>query len=1309
MRVTRFAALLLLAFSSTALAVNEPTADWNPNPDSDSPEGVDNPGAVASPDGTAEITINGAPFIVTGTPTGGVVNLQAVALVTCSVNQLSGAAGALTLVPPNGFSMSRITDLPPPQISTWSPPGTITLTCTNGAAPVTGLLTCDQVPKFPPGRTIKTWWDVSCPPVGAPEWNSTPANGSPINLSTTVGSPTTAPVNVQNTGASDLTVVPTGLSGALSVTGAGATATIPAGGNQTFTVTCNPASASTSNQTLSFDTNDATGGEDPVTFPVQCVGNAAAAPEFNSAPADGATISLTTAVGGSTTSGLNISNSGTAALTGTISGLGGVLGIAPGTLNIAGGANQNYTITCSPVSATTVIQTLTVTSNDADESPATYTVQCTGSSAPAPEFSSNPLAGATLSIATNVGAPGTDTVMVTNNGNADLQVSASIGGGPVFSVAPSTAQTITAGNSRMFTVTCTPASAGLQIQTLTLATNDADENPVTYSVNCTGQAPEFESTPAAPGPITLTGTAGGTDPTAPITISNTGSANLVIASATGLNGDLGLVAPPAFPATITPGNSLVLTVRCDAGNQDTDNDVLSLDTNDADEDPVTFNVDCTIGPAGAADFFSNPAPGAIVINTSPTTAGSTPIFVQNVGGAALAITSATFTPTAPTTTEITVTPAAPASLAAGASQVFTVNCLSAVAGTFSGTYSIVHADAGESPADFPITCNVSNSAPDYASTPAPSSTIALSAVVGSNVTGTVTARNVGGGTLNVSAAIPGGPVFSVAPAGPTPIAGGASQALTLTCAPTATTTQTQTLTVTTDEPVAPTSYTYTVTCTGLAPAGGEFDPTVPNGGTITLNTTRGTSVGSVLTVANSGTSNLSITGAALTTGTVITALPVVPPTIVINPGLTRNFNLTCLSATPGVFNDTYTFTTSDADEGTVTYQVTCVVADIPPDINTLQSPATPITINALFGAPSTTVITVQNTAAATGGTLNVATAGLFSPLAITAPGGGGAAIAPGAQQDFTIQCFPTVVFVGFPPVPVFQIGTFTQQLTFTSDDPDENPVNFTVTCNSGFAPQPEYSSVPDPGQTITINTFPNVSATAQVRVSNSGSLPDSVTPTLVGAPEITIAPAAATPVGTGASADFVLTCLPTATGSTTSTLTIGSLDPDELANSYNVVCNAGVAPEPELQSLPGSGTPISLTGLPANVVTAGIGITNIGNFTLRVLSCSTTGPGFSLAAAPAFPLDIAPADSAVVTVVCNVPPIGVPVSGNLTCQTSDADEPVIRFPLDCRGLTQPPTNVPGPGGPWLALLALALAAIAGRTLQMRRLRVRTRT
>ncbi|HET7845073.1 MAG TPA: choice-of-anchor D domain-containing protein, partial [Xanthomonadales bacterium] len=713
MRVMRFVALLLLSFATAAYADNEPTADWAPNPDPSSPEGVDNPGAVATPDGTPELTITGASIGVVATPTGGVVDSFSVANVACSVQQLSGPAGALSLTSGTLFPMAKLADTPP----TWTPAVTVTVACTHGASPVTGLLVCNQTPKFSAtGRFIKTWWDISCPSVNPPEWSSTPNNGSAINLSTPAGSSTTGTVTVNNTGTSDLTVNPNGLSGVLSVSGAGTTATIAAGGNQSFTITCNPASASTTNQTLSFDTNDA--DEDPVTFPVQCVGTSVAAPEYVSTPADGATISITSNVGNPSTSVLNIANSGNATLTGTLSGLSGVLGISSGALNLAGGANQNYTITCTPAAATTVVQTLTVTSNDADEGTNTYTVQCTGSNAPAPEFSSNPVGGSTIAITTNVGASATDTVVVSNTGTATLNVTATIGGSPVFAVAPTGAQTVAAGGNRTFTITCAPTVVGTQTQTLTLATNDSDEGTVTYSVNCTGRAPEFSSVPPAPGPIQLTGTAGPTDPTATITITNTGSANLVIASATGLNGDLSLQSPPAFPATIAPGNNLVLTIRCDAGNQDTDSDVLSLDTNDADEDPVTYDVNCDIGPAGAEDYFSTPAAnGTLSITTGVGSPGTATLTIQNVGGAPLSITSGTYTAGAGTTAEISASAIATGPLAAGASTTVTFTCQSAATGSFTGTYAVVHSDGPESPANYTINCTVANLAPDYGSSP----------------------------------------------------------------------------------------------------------------------------------------------------------------------------------------------------------------------------------------------------------------------------------------------------------------------------------------------------------------------------------------------------------------------------------------------------------------------------------------------------------------------------------------------------------------------------------------------------------------
>lgn len=104
-----------------------------------------------------------------------------------------------------------------------------------------------------------------------------------------------------------------------------------------------------------------------------------AAPEFESAPADGATITLSAALGRTSTTSLDISNSGDDVLTAAPSGLSGVLSISPSTeQSIAEGGTQAFTISCSPAALATTTQTLTLTTNDADEATNTYTVQCTG-------------------------------------------------------------------------------------------------------------------------------------------------------------------------------------------------------------------------------------------------------------------------------------------------------------------------------------------------------------------------------------------------------------------------------------------------------------------------------------------------------------------------------------------------------------------------------------------------------------------------------------------------------------------------------------------------------------------------------------------------------------------------------------------------------------------------------------------------------------------------------------------------------------------------------------------------------------------
>ncbi|MDM8530766.1 Ig-like domain-containing protein [Anaerolineales bacterium HSG25] len=124
---------------------------------------------------------------------------------------------------------------------------------------------------------------------------------------------------------------------------------------------------------------------------MQCTGSVSA-PEYASSPTSGSTIDVgTIMVGSSGNSALSVSETGNATLNVTSHSLSGAnaadFSVTPATLSISdGGAAQELTIICTPSSAETRTAMLTVNHN-AGGSPATYTLQCTGSgSAPVAEY-----------------------------------------------------------------------------------------------------------------------------------------------------------------------------------------------------------------------------------------------------------------------------------------------------------------------------------------------------------------------------------------------------------------------------------------------------------------------------------------------------------------------------------------------------------------------------------------------------------------------------------------------------------------------------------------------------------------------------------------------------------------------------------------------------------------------------------------------------------------------------------------------------------------------------------------------------------
>jgi hypothetical protein len=321
----------------------------------------------------------------------------------------------------------------------------------------------------------------------------------------------------------------------------------------------------------------------------------------------------------------------------------------------SGGGTETFVITFDPSASGLRTATVSIANDDSDENPYNFSIQGTGTVAPAPEMAlsqgATPIAdGGSQSFGSQVLNSNTDLVFtITNSGNANLTLTTplTLGGtdpGQFSIQAQPTTPVAGGGSTTTFTVRFTPTSTGAKTATISIANNDADENPYDLTVTGTGTAPEMAlsqgATPIADGGSQDFGSqATGTNTDLVFTITNSGTANLTLTTPLTLGGtDPGQFSIQAQPTTPVAGggSTTTFTVRFTPTTVGAKSATIAIGNNDGNENPYNLTVTGT-GTVPTAPEMDVSGKGVSITHTdaTPSVTDDTEYGNVNITGASV--------------------------------------------------------------------------------------------------------------------------------------------------------------------------------------------------------------------------------------------------------------------------------------------------------------------------------------------------------------------------------------------------------------------------------------------------------------------------------------------------------------------------------------------------------------------------------------------------------------------------------------------------------------------------------------------------
>jgi hypothetical protein len=359
-------------------------------------------------------------------------------------------------------------------------------------------------------------------------------------------------------------------------------------------------------------------------------------------------------------------------------------------LSVAAGGSCTIAISLTTSATGTFTATISAGAMTSDQGSSAANVQATltVTAAPAPALSLN-VSSIDFGSVTVGSTSATQDIVITNTGTAPLTIGvASVTGEFGRAAAPRCDGVVLAPSATCIEkVFFAPLSVGAKAGTWSV-TSDAPGSPHSVSLSGTGTAVPVPAATVSPTSLTFAAqTIGTTSASQPVTLQNTGTANLNISSI-GTTGDFGQT--NACPAFLAPAASCTINVTFTpllAGGRVGELKIL----HDASGSPSVVSLSGTGTPAPVPVATVSPSSLTFATQTVGTTSAAQPVTLQNTGTTNLAISSI-----ATTTADFAQTNACPASLAPGNSCTINVTFTPAAPGGRVGELKIFH-DASGSP------------------------------------------------------------------------------------------------------------------------------------------------------------------------------------------------------------------------------------------------------------------------------------------------------------------------------------------------------------------------------------------------------------------------------------------------------------------------------------------------------------------------------------------------------------------------------------------------------------------------------------